>query len=96
MSSWGMYGSGFNQYITLQSGQFISIRRYGKAYGNSGIWDANAIRVYETPNLLSQSDISITPDTSTSLAGYEADNLITNLDVRSPGNHVKPYRDATT
>ena len=43
------------------------------------------LKVYQTPNLvkLYASKISITPDTSSSVIGSEATNLITNLEHRS-------------
>ena len=55
-----------------------------------------SMKAYETPNLLSLSDVSITKDTSASLSNFEAVNLIQNLSVRSVGNNIKPYKDATT
>ena len=54
------------------------------------------MKAYETPNLLSLSDVSITSDTSPSLATFEAVNLIQNLSIRSSGNNLRPYKDAST
>ena len=56
-------------------------------------WNANSFKAYETPNLLSQNGVSITSDTSVGQPGLEAQNLIQNLSIRSPGNNIKPYYD---
>ena len=40
------------------------------------MWNANAFKAYETPNLLRLSGVSITSDTSVGALDYEAQNLI--------------------
>ena len=49
------------------------------------------MKAYETPNLLNESGVSITPDTSQSYNGYDAVNLIQNLSVRGGTHTWKPY-----
>ena len=50
-----------------------------------------SMKAYETPNLLSESGVAITPDTSQSYNGYDAVNLIQNLSIRSGTYSWKPY-----
>ena len=49
------------------------------------------MKAYETPNLLNESGVEITPDTSQSYNGYDAVNLIQNLFIRSGAYSWKPY-----
>ena len=81
-------------------GNVVTFRRRGPnpLYENSRL-RLNEIRIYEIPNLLKvyQGQISITSETSSSLSGYEARNLLANLEKRSCGGRKQsaissPYK----
>ena len=57
------------------------------------IFHLNSLKAYQVPNLLQVLPVGITSDTSPSLTGYEAVNLIRNLSDRSCGNNFKPNLD---
>ena len=97
-----IFDGGFHD-LPSPSGNVVTFRRRGPnpLYGNSRL-RLNEIRVYETPNLLKeyQGSISITPDTSSSLSGYEAKNLLANLESRSCGGNkpsaiTSPYKNGS-
>ena len=69
--------------MDLTDGQYFSIRREGKATAvlTDSIFNLNAIRLYQTPNLVESALILSEYPISGSEAGPE--NLLTNLDSRS-------------
>ena len=75
---------GFFEASQLLSGRYLTLRRDLSSPVNNNMEFRN-LKVYQTPNLvkLYASKISITPDTSSSVIGSEATNLITNLEHRS-------------
>ena len=81
----------------LPTGSIFKIRRNGPSFNlpNDIIYNPSMVKLYETPNLLentggSSPQIKITPDTSVSVIGFEAKNLIKNLSARSctPGSRA--------
>ena len=83
----GIIDGGFFELEGLPTGRYLSIRRDEEsAYDYK--FNLNEIKIYQTPNLIVklQSSVSLTEDTSSSLAGWEAVNLIENLETRSCGN----------
>ena len=68
-------------------GRFITVRRDSTGPDGNDL-HLSALKVYQVPDLLQASGITavITADTSTSVSGYEAINLIQNLQNRSSGN----------
>ena len=80
--------SGFFEASLLLSGRFLTIRRNQSPYLSIPFYNymnLHTVKAYQTPNLvkLYESKISITTDTSPSVSGSEAINLITNLEHRS-------------
>ena len=49
------------------------------------------MKAYQVPNLVKvyEASISITPETSEAVSGFEAINLIQNLENRSSGNDIE-------
>ena len=67
---------------------FVPLTNYSKVY------HLNSLKAYQIPNLLDKYPARITADTSHSLPGYEAENLIRNLSSRSCGNDLQPLIDS--
>ena len=75
---------GFFEASRLLSGRYLTLRR-DLASPIDNYMDFRNLKAYQTPNLvkLYESKISITPDTSSSVIGSEATNLIKNLEHRT-------------
>ena len=74
----------------LTPGKVFTLRRSGENpyQGNASLF-INQIKLYETVNLLEEAAVKITADTSKSLDGYEAINLLRNFRNRSCGGQVQ-------
>ena len=78
--------------LEASSGSYFTFRRDGANphWGFSNMM-INEIRIYEVRNLLKDYDgrVTISRDTSYGLSGFEAKNLLSNLEHRSCGNGLK-------
>ena len=90
----GIVDTGIFQLSPHQSGRYLFLRRDGQcphfdlSSSEGARFRLNSIRVYETRSLLHEysGSLALTSDTTTGKAGFEADNLLTNLENRTSGS----------
>ena len=77
---------GFFELDPLMAGEYLTIRRDSTMQGNNR-YSWCQIMLYQTPNLISKYSnvVQMTSDTSVAVAGWEAKNLLQNLENRISG-----------